>query len=256
MNAILMAMLPMLPMLLAAAPVKAPVGESGWVVHEEVRLPGGQDGWQKTEIAFGKIRRETSQSREVVVVDPASTAPIFRLNGKQWSGIDSATLDAGKTPGPFVDGIGVNGDALDIPAVPFKATGRTETIGLWTAKEFVSVVTTAPGNLQVRVWLADRPEGIPNDAMLAVLERAYARKGNAWEPYFRSLKAMGGFPVRTVYRFSMGGKASEVVMTVTAIEKTAVAKSAFQLPSGSTRIDETRLPEPEPVAPTQKEQTP
>lgn len=250
MNAILMAML---PVFLAAAPAKAPAAESGWVVHEEVLLPGGQSGWQKTEIAFGKIRRETSQSPEVVVVDPASAAPLFRMNGKQWSGIDRAVLDAGKTPGPFVDGIGVNGDALDIPAVPFKATGKSEKIGRWTAKEFVSVATTAPGNLQVRVWLADRPEGIPNDAMLSVLERAYARKGNAWEPYFRSLKAMGGFPVRTVYRFSTGGATSEVVMTVTALEKSPVAKSAFQLPPGSTRIDETRLPEPEPAPATQKE---
>lgn len=237
-------------MMLAAAPAATPrtapvaAPASGWVIREDVALPGGQTGWQKTEIAFGKIRRETSQSREVVVVDPAAKAPVFRLlPGNTWTGIDRTAFDAGKTPGPFVDGIGMKSEGegkaetLDVPAAPFRATGKTATIGKWSATEYVSIAK-APGNFEVRVWLADRPAGIPNDAMLAIVERVYARKGNAWEAYFRGMKALGGFPVRTVYRFEVGGTVSEVVTTVSAIEKTtSLAESAFQIPADSKRVD-------------------
>ena len=237
-------------MMLAAAPAATPRNAPaaapafGWVIREDVALPGGQTGWQKTEIAFGKVRRETSQSREVVIVDPAAKAPVFRvLPGNTWSGIDRTVFDAGKTPGPFVDGIGLKSEGegkpetLDVPATPFKATGKTAMIGEWEVTEYVSVAK-APGNFEVRVWLADRPAGIPNDVMLAIVERVYARKGNAWEAYFRGMKALGGFPVRTVYRFEIGGAVTEVVTTVSAIEKTtSLAESAFQIPAGSTRVD-------------------
>lgn len=234
--------------ILAAAPA-APRTESGWVIREEVQLPGrATPGWQQTEIAFGKVRRETSQSPEVVIADPSSETPIFRLlPDTSWSGIDRAVLDGGATPGPFVEGIGVRGGELEIPAAPFRATGNTAKIGTWTAREFVSVAR-APGGMETRVWLADKPAGIPNDVLLSVAERVYARKGNAWEAYFRGMKALGGFPVRTVYRYELGGSVNEVVSTVTSIRRAPLLESAFARPRSQTRIDETRIPEPAPAA--------
>lgn len=241
----------MIPILLALVFAASPApsrAESGWVILEEVRLPGGAPaGWQQTEIAFGKIRRETSQSPEVVIADPDAAVPVFRFlpAAKSWSGIDRKILDSGKTPGPFVEGIGVKGDELEIPAVAFRATGKKAKVGSWDAREFVSMAK-APGNMETRVWLADKPAGLPNDVVLSVTERVYARKGNAWEAYFRGLKALGGFPVRTVYRYEIGRTVTEVVSTVTRIDKVPLLESAFRVPAGSARADETRLPEPEP----------
>lgn len=243
---------------LAAAPAAAPNAsraapparvESGWVIREEVRLPDGRTGWQRTEIAFGRIRRTTSRSPEVLLVDPSSATPVVRVfpDRKSWSGVARELFDGGNTPGPFLEGVGISdGDALDAPAKPFRATGESQPVGAWQAREHVSVAK-APGSMETRLWLAESPGGLANDALLSIAERVYARKGNRWEKYFRGMKELGGFPVRTVYRYATGAhRAAEVVVTVTHIEQAALEEAAFLVPAGFERIAETRLPEPDP----------
>ena len=232
----------------AATPKSGAPAETGWSIREEVRLPDGRVGWQVTEIGFGKIRRTTSQSPEVVIVDPSAAIPVVRLfpDQKAWSGIQRELFDAGDMPGPFLEGVGLSGtDTLDAPAKPFRPTGEVAKIGAWPARELASVAK-APGNMETRLWVADRPAGLPNHALLSVVERVYVRKGNRWEAYFRGMKDLGGFPVRTVYRYATSDRTAEVVATVTSIERVPLDESAFRVPIDFERVSETRIPDANP----------
>jgi hypothetical protein len=216
-----------------------PAGYSnGWVIREEVRVERGghvDEGWERIEVDADHVRRDTSNRPGFTVVDATDADHALRvLDGESAQSVSRAEIDLADAPGPMMDGIAVSAGGESVASSePFRASGREGRIGSWNAREYVSTGTGLQG-MRTTLWLADRPSGIPNDAVLSVLERVFSRKGSRWEPWFEAMVALQGFPVRRVLEYGSGGSATRVTITVTSIEAVPLAAARFATPAGAS----------------------
>ena len=227
-----------------AATTPAPATARGWIVEEEiVRIDDGQPphrATQRTEILPDRVRQEQSDNPTVVIARASDPLPLVILDSaaQSWFGYDRATLTKANLPGgPLLEGIGIDDKGQPFaPSEPFRSTGAKASVGSWKAEAFAATAK-GPGGQTTELWLANKPGGLPNDAMLSVLARVYSRKGAALEPYFRSAAKLPGFPVRTIRRITLpNGVRSEMTITVTRIEAADLPLSRFELPAGYDQI--------------------
>lgn len=217
------------------------VERTALVIEErvEIRAASGEvtSGWQRTEISEGRLRRETSASPTVLLLD--ATGPIavakFDPAARSWFGFEPDLLAEHDLAGPLLEGIGITANgAIVIAAEPFRATGRSRRIGSWDAREMAST-TRGPGGVEVRQWLADEPDGLSNTAVLSILERIFGHPDSRWASYFATLAAQGGFPVRTVRRYPTASGVHVVTITVTSIRKVPLRPERFRIPDDMRR---------------------
>lgn len=237
----------------AAASTPEPKTSRGYVVEEEVVMSTeGQPtrrGTQRTEILPDRIRQESSNNPTVFLLHASGALPFIAYDSasRTWFGYERTTLVKADIPGgPLLEGIGIDDKGHPFaPAKPFRAMDTKSKVSRWTAHGY-SATAKGAGGMETELWLADRPAGIPNDAMTSVLSRVYSHEGSRLEPYFAGLAALPGFPVRSVRRVVLpNGANAEIRSTVTKISVEDIPLSRFAVPAGFTRI-------PDPIGILQK----
>jgi len=229
------------PLLLAAVPIpprnSAATSPAGFRIREEVRVERNgtvETGWETLEVDGNHVRRETSNRPGATIVDAIDDAHALVVAGPDGvQVVTRAQIALADVPGPMMDGIGVSPSGEPVAsAEPFRATGRTVRIGAWTAREAVS---TAPGlsGQRTTLYLADRPAGLPNAAVVSVLERVFSRKGSRWAPWFDGMIALRGFPVRRVQEYD----GVRVTITVVSIEPVSFPATEFQAPADAPVVE-------------------
>lgn len=229
-------------MLLLAAPTSTTV--DGWIIEESVLLemPDAppEKGSQTTWITATAVKRSASSRPQTVLIDSSSPVPFRMLDPleKTWFGYPQSTIAKGDLGSPLFEGIAIGPDGapsnLDDP---FRASGRTGKVGAWSASEWISS-GDGLADSTTAIWVADRPAGLPNDAITRVQREVFSRKGSRWEPYLQAMGQIPGFPVRTVLTWTEAGRNAKVTLTVTKIRAAKIEKSELALPSGWRQVDD------------------
>lgn len=229
-------------LLLGAAPAvpatSAIVIEESAVVRQSGRVVVA--GTQRTEVAGSRLRRETSSDGRVLLLDADSPLPVvsFDEGSDTWFAFPAEAIRQQDLAGPMMEGVAVDETGEPIAtAAPFRATGRTETIGDWKAAEWTAVQPGVAGQ-HVTLWLASRPNGVPDVLYADLLARIYSRPGSRWESYFVAMKKLSGFPVRMEIRHPARGGDVVVTTTVTRIFRATVSADRFDVPAGFTRVSD------------------
>jgi hypothetical protein len=189
-----------------------------------------------TWLQEGRLRRDEGERSRTLIALPSGEAWLVNHRDSTVVPLSAKTLQGLSLLGVGMFGLPVD-PATGKPSVPsdlFQKTGRRQSIGGRDAEE-VRVRTPAPsGSAEpaqpATLWIATG--GTPDmGAYLSVLERLMGPSAADYEPLFRQLRGLKGYPVR-IQAFVLG---QELTQTLLSADSVNTDGSVFRLPDGYRR---------------------
>jgi len=229
-----------IPLLILCLSVSLSAQQPGVMIVEKTTSPpifglSGTTDTTRTYLTKYCIRRDEGQKGQ---------STIIRSDIKKIWLLQHADLTYSEMTTEMFQGLGMMGlmmfgvtiDTLTgLPIIPnplFRKTGRTRKMGKWNCFELVLNKKSGEGFINemlgsMSLWVSP-DTGLDNKTYATIMRRMMGSLGQEYEPFFRQLEEVGGYPVLVKSKI-MGRDVKQRLLT---FKKKEMAASLFELPSG------------------------